>query len=444
MADSKSTVAKSTVINNTVTNNTVANSESSKDPNIWEFIPLSEYSAPTEPPTEQIRTGLMAFWGRLRRGATTLTPEQDSEEIQEEEENIQQDVEQLAAWPNWIAPATDALDRALEQWRAAADDKAGARVLVAPPHSKIEAILERWAKRHAYRIIEPPTYVQMLRDPDEWLEQLPLESGARFVILALERCYLRHYNGLDLVRRLTQRIWEKGLPCVLGCQSWAWAYLDFSCRVGMLDPVPLTLAPLDAEKISRWIAATRPPQEAHIFRRTDTGIEVYPIHAREEAKDQKSTDQNSNKKEYSSEFLVHIAAHAQGNPGIIWALWRKSLAITDRHEVNEKARTAAQADRDATAWVKKWETMELPAVPATLSDSGAFALHAILLHGGLRFDEIEYLVPGVSLQLAQDLRALQQAQIVEICEERFYVTPLGYPTARAYLGEESFMVDGLT
>src|SRR5690606_23816078 len=145
----------------------------------------------------------IALWQRLRRGATTLTAEQDSEEV-EQEEYIQQDPDEIAPWPEWTNAGVHALDDALESWRAADADRAGSRVLVAPPHSHVETILEAWAKRHDYRILEPPTYGEILQEPERWLDQLPLESGAPFVLIALERCYLRHHNGLALVRRLVQ------------------------------------------------------------------------------------------------------------------------------------------------------------------------------------------------------------------------------------------------
>ncbi|MEX1020763.1 MAG: hypothetical protein WDZ49_13955 [Litorilinea sp.] len=430
-------------------------SDSSSDSNaIWRFIPVSDYKVPTEPPAERIRTGLVALWHRLRRGATTLTAEQDTEET-EEEEDIQQDPGKIAPWPEWTDAGVDALDDALESWRAADVDRAGSRVLVAPPHSHVEMILEAWAKRHDYRILEPPTYGDILQEPERWLDQLPLESGAPFVLVALERCYLRHYNGLDLVRRLVQRLWQANQPCVLGCDSWAWAYLDFACQISMLDPAPLTLAPLDAPAISRWIATASPTPDsapdsaAHtanggqlpVYRRMDSGVLVYPIH--DEHAPQNGNHNGEDTDKVTSEFLVHIAAHARGIPGVAWALWRKSLALTQQHEVKSAARKAAAQDPGTTVWVKKWETVELPAIPARLSDLGAFALHAILLHGGLRFEEIEYLVPGGALQIAHDLRALEAAQIISSDQGRFYVTPQGYPTARAFLQEEAFMIGAL-
>jgi len=216
---------------------------------IFRFIPVADYRCPSEPPSEQIRTGLLAFWERLRRGATTLTPRQtDTADVPAGQE-IQQDVDRLAPSPDWTDPGVDALDRGLEEWHAADSGTAGCRVVVAPPHSRIETMLARWAERHGYHILTLPTYGQILRNPEQWLDQLPLESGAKFVVVALERCYLRHYNGLNLMRRLIQRIWQERLPCVLGCDSWAWAYLDFACHVGMLDPNPLTLAPLEADTI---------------------------------------------------------------------------------------------------------------------------------------------------------------------------------------------------
>lgn len=424
---------------------------------VWRFIPVSDYSVPTEPPSEQIRTGLIALWGRLRRGATTLTSEQDAEDKDIDARDVEQDPRELAPWPVWTEHGIAALDEALASWRDAKDAHAGSRVLVAPPHSHIETILEAWAQRHNYRIIEPPTYGQILQNPQEWLDQLPLESGARFVLVALERCYLRHYNGLDLVRKLVHRLWQANQPCILGCDSWAWAYLDYACNISMLDRSPLTLAPLDAPAISRWIAATHAtsPQADYLstslFRRMDSGVEVYPIHtdapraesaintAANNSSGDATTDQDYKR---TSEFLVHIAAHARGIPGVVWALWHKSLTLIEQSEIKDEARRTAARDPH-TIWVRKWENIELPAIPSHLSDLGAFALHAILLHGGLRFEEIDYLIPGNTLQVAHDLRALESAQIVAQQEGRFYITPQGYPTVRAFLSEEAFMIDRL-
>jgi len=149
----------------------------------------------------------------------------------------------------------------------------------------------------------------------------------------------------------------------------------------------------------------------------------------------------------TSEFLVHVAAHSRGIPGVAWAFWRKSLAISGSQTIEKSAHEAADADGDAdgdaTVWVKKWETLELPEIPAALGDAGAFVLHAVLLHGGLGFEELGYLVPGSPVQLAHDLNLLQRAQILEEREERYRVTALGYPTARKFLAQESFMTDGL-
>jgi hypothetical protein len=406
----------------------------SSDLPLWHFISSSAHGVPSEPPTEKVRANLMALFRRLRQGTTAFT----SKQALEEPEAIEQDVEEIAPWPDWVESGADALDRALEDWSAAPDNEAGCRVVIAPPFNRLKAIFTAWNKRRPnYRLIEPPTITQIMQNPHSWLDGLPLESKQRFVLVALEHCYLRHHNGLTLVRRLIEMLWQHKLPCVIGCDSWAWTYLDFACQAGLLDTDPLTLAPLDANALSRWISVTEPPQASRIYRRTDKGVQVHPIHE-QDASQNKNPPANDNS---TSEFLVHVAAHSRGIPGVAWALWRRSLLL-DKNDIEQEARRAAQDDDiGKTIWVNKWEKVALPAIPPLLSDTGAFALHAILLHSGLRFEDINYLSPGRPSQLAQDIQMLQAAGIIENQQDRLYVTALGYPTARRFLQEEGFMVD---
>ncbi|MFN2360840.1 MAG: hypothetical protein ABR522_07160 [Marinobacter sp.] len=62
----------------------------------------------------------------------------------------------------------------------------------------------------------------MLTGDSAWLETLPKGSTQLWVLPALERCFLRHTNGLDLLRGLMERAFsgEWG-PGIIGCDSQA-------------------------------------------------------------------------------------------------------------------------------------------------------------------------------------------------------------------------------
>lgn len=66
----------------------------------------------------------------------------------------------------------------------------------------------------------PPSADQILHQDISYLEQFT-KSDSQFIIPDLEKFFLRHTQGIDLVRRLFDDLFtEKMGRCVIGCDSW--------------------------------------------------------------------------------------------------------------------------------------------------------------------------------------------------------------------------------
>jgi DNA-binding HxlR family transcriptional regulator len=467
------------------------------DAKLWRFIPLDEFSSPAEPPAEQVRAGVYSYFERLRNGITAFTPANENPVETRTHPEISYDRRRFVPGTHWPHSTLAALEEALGDWRTAGKTEAGCMVLIKPPRSGLDRTLIEWAIHHEMRIIQPPNRQQLLHAPVEWWAQLPLDQNERWVLPHLERCFLRHHEGLALIRDFIQILWQRQLPCVLGCDSWAWSYLRETCGAGLLCPRPLVLAPLHATDLSRWFFSTMRDEEANtiVFRRTQDGKQVLPIHHHlsdestisEDEIDEDDTDESEQdevKKEESfhilrligrwikqrirshkrnhngaaednddltAEFLTHIAAYSRGNPAVARALWERSLAISHEHAMEKEVSDKAAADPGETVWVRKWDTMDLPAIPDDLGDHGALLLHALLLHNGLAYEELVYMLPIHPTRLVEELRQLEVLGLIHVVEpvgelsaySEWQVTPLGYPAVRRFLREEGYWLDSL-
>ncbi len=402
------------------------------DLDLWKLIPLDECIIPSEPPSEAVITGLRAFWARLTEHGPHGN--QASEFTQPTLQSAPLKLlDRLVPTPDWIAPSVEAIDQALDQWTQADEAEAGCQIIVGAPHSGIDNIIRAWAEKQQYRLLDLPTQEQILGDSQEWFDAWPREPGTRFVLPQLERCYLRHYRGLELVRRLVDRLWHKPRACVITCDSWAWAYLLRACQVNLLRTRPWCLSPLTATELEIWIRAAtdRMPNIPMTFRRADNGKPII-----RSAKD-------TNQEDVANSYLTHVAARSRGNPGVAWALWRHSLNIAVDEDVKEEAQAAAERSSGRTIWVRPWEKLDLPAVPTDLDTNGAFILHALLLHGGLPHNTLASLLSDHPTHIVQNLRRLQAEQIIAERCGAWYVTPLGYPSVRSYMRQEDYLVDVL-
>ena len=79
------------------------------------------------------------------------------------------------------------------------------RLFVGQPYCEHAAVLAHWAQAHGAVVLQPPTAGQILAGDRRWLDEFTPGAGQPWVLPALERCFLRHASGLDLVRGFLAR-----------------------------------------------------------------------------------------------------------------------------------------------------------------------------------------------------------------------------------------------
>ena len=400
---------------------------------LFRYVPLADYKAPPWPATENVRRGLRALWRSLGRSTADETPAVAPKTLTRLSGPLLEGV--ACPQPNEVL--SEALGAALDSRVNPEGGNGPVRVVVSAAHCSTPAALHGWASRPGWKIIEPPTMEQILAGGEDWLAGLGQLGDTDCGLPHLERCFLRHAEGLNLVRRLISWLLAREGRCLVGCNDFGWAYLGAALGVDAVFPPPLTLAPFNAEALAQWFRKLLASGQGGkpVFRNAVNGRLVLP----ENGMTKRSTDDA----EKLDEYLTHLAAGSRGIAAVAWAIWRYSLRVSAPADTTDKARAKAGEDSRTTIWVKPWADLELPSPLPQARQSHRFILHALLIHGGLTEAAVDLLVPISGAVLHQSLRVLAAEGLIEQVAGRWQVTPCAYPAVRQSLVNEEYLVGAL-
>jgi hypothetical protein len=412
---------------------------------LWSFIRLGQYTRPPEPTQETVRQGIFGLWDRLGLAKKTGPSFVEINLSQVPLELL----DQLAPIPDWAA-AVPAVSAALKNWLEVAHPETPAQVFVGPSYNGTPQILAHWANERQWRIVDAPTPEEILAGGDDWLAQVDSGADTPLVLTHLEHCYLRHYNGLTLLRRLLEAILSHRRHWLVACDSWAWAYFGQLFKVDAMFPSPWVLQAFDQERLQEWlpelIQGAR--QTGLVFRQTDNGKFILPPAAADSESEQGMPVQPQPISNLSN-FLKFLAAHTRGIPGVAWAFWRHSLYLAMEPEPEgdgaeaEGVKTAG-GRAGTTIWVKPWSQLARPTVPSLPERPQLLlVLHALMLHGGLWNRIMPELLPFSPSEIIEYLFLLESAGLVESDQGFWRVTPLGYPAVRQSLQSEGYLTDAI-
>lgn len=406
---------------------------------IWEFVPIENYQRPTEPATQAVRKGLRGWWDRLGGRPHSGDAVEGTRKWRPAPDEL---LDEAVPAPRWH-DATGALTDALEDWWEAEQPAVAAQLLLAPPHSGVSEIAICWAKRNKVRLVKPPSTADILAGGAEWLAQFDSCDKSTVVVPKLERCYLRHYDGLGLVRRLIERMATGPHHCLLTCDSWAWAFLRRALAIDTLLPASLTLQAFDCSRLERELGA---------LAGRDDGTDVQFLHTSNDKQFRlsgqtqgfhntsatKTLDRDAAAGQVGNNtYLKHIAGYSRGLLKVAWSVWRRSLALPSAETEQE----SVLLDGGHLLWVKPWAQLDLPKLPPHCAESDLLVLHALLVHGGLHPNLLPMVLSSHPPDIIQSLHRLHDWQLLSEQEGRWEVSALGYPEVRRMLKSEGYLVD---
>ena len=140
--------------------------------------------------------------------------------------------------PHWEAAATG-LTAHLNPWLHETAPESLVQAVIGPPGSGVQEVVARWGKQVSAKLLSPPDHARLFDPESNYWQAVARDAEGVLVIPALERFYLRHSDGLDLIRQLAEWLWVSPRRVVVGCDSWAWAYLCKTVRIDAVFRTPI-------------------------------------------------------------------------------------------------------------------------------------------------------------------------------------------------------------
>ena len=402
-----------------MTEQSCSGSDSSARQPLWEFVPTGDYSVPAGQIQKSAIEAWLSFQKMFRRKDVADPPfkaEQDLHALPEVQ------LEHLVPSLPW-ADAAAALDHALQDWMAVGVSAKSVKLVVGQPFSGHAEIVSLLGVRHQATEITLPSIKQILSRDESWLDHWP-SSETFWVLPKLEHCYLRHASGLNLVRRLLSLATNGELgQGVIGCDSWAWAYLQRIFPSLLTDAI--TLQAFDANRLQS------------LFSGLMTSGSRREIHCCNAKNGQEILGPSAQEEQRQKEF-VELAAHCRGNVSLATAYWRKRLHCLPDEDIsaNDEKPVLSAGEQ---VWVA--EMPPDPVLPVGNEEEFFLLLHAILLHGGLPESLLGELLPFSSTRCLGLLAQLRQAGIVLFVNGRWQVGETAYATVRRLLSARDYLID---
>ena len=402
-------------------------SENKQQPHsLWGVIPSGDYQLPLAPVTHSVRKRITAIQ-RLFRSDTS---EQASSFTAKDTLRTlhQRQLDDIAPSPQWN-DTVPVIENGFQDWLRQTTPDQPVMTMVGPPRSGRTQILTTWAEHHGWQSITPPSAEQILSGDDTLLSK-QIIKGSPWIFPEMERAFVRHPEGLGLIRRFMADAFSGALGRgIIGCNSWAWAYLRHVWRGHV--PGTLSFQAFDKTRLMEQFQRLADPtgNRQILFRQSDNGRHVLP-----------PPDTEGATNEISS-FLQFLAAHSRGIFGVAWALWRSSLRTEPDETVTEDTQKTDQGIRHQTVWVIPWSQVALPELPSGARQDEAFVLHTLLLHNGLDHMLLPAVLPLSPNQILETLSRLKESGLVIQESSRWQVTALGYPAVRQFLQARGYLVD---
>jgi hypothetical protein len=378
------------------------------------FRPLGQYNWPSSPVNrglDRFRDRVTALFGSKQTKSAIDTAQLDAAPVGL--------LDRLVGRPAHQPLIAD-LDATLEDWLTSDPGASRLQMIILPPCDR-EDLLGTWAKARLLPIFPDDGQAADLSQQDD-------QSAAPLVIPHLERRFLRSLNGLDEVRRMLDQLSQMDRRVIIGCNSWAWQFLRKSCEIDLVCANPLSMQAYNQERLRAWLgrlafASPDDGQPGLCFRTISDGRDVFG---------------NMDGEAEISSFMSHLAKRSLGIPWVAWQFWRSSLKVRPTaHDDPDQTPESVPYDPD-TIWVSD---LSGPTVPDRNNQTALLVLHALLIHGGLRRDQIEETVPMIAY--SNVIPALQREGLIDETRGLYRCVPIAYPAIRDALSSSGYPMDTL-
>ncbi|MBE9242204.1 AsnC family protein [Synechocystis salina LEGE 00031] len=251
------------------------------------------------------------------------------------------------------------------------------------------------------------------------------------VIPSLEQCFLRcisGWDGIGFLREITvhnpQYFW------LIGCNSWAWDFLDFVGQISAYFDDVRPLPTLTGEMLQSWLA----PLTEQWGTTTNNEDLADPVSA-----DPASSDDQKEVEVY----WQSLADCSQGVSSIAAKLWLRSLRIEKQVMETEDPAQLVLNTKENEDQISPLSQVN-PAQPSlpSLTNLDLYLLHSLMIHGRISPGHLALSLGEPESQIQARVQWLLREDILERRWGDLIICPTYYQQLQSELANNNFFVGG--
>ncbi len=350
---------------------------------------------------------------------------------------LEREIADLSSHPDHQTTVQSALKEALNKWRQQ-PEAPNSLVILASPVSPLTRILSEsasgfgednllqvnsleWAVRpHEYHKIQTQLSSQFLPK-----ESLPKATDSvtsvreksedvlkLLVIPRLEWCFLRCIGGLEVIEMLRDLISSDASQFwLIGCNNWAWRYLDQIYQVSAYLGETEALPALTGIQMKEWLQPI--VDEINLNWGEDLAQEDLAA--------------------YQEQYFENLADISLGIGTVGADLWMRGL----EYPASETDNFQDKSEVLSTLTIKKPKLPDLP----NLIPEDRFLIYSLLLHGGMSLAHLALSLGQMESLVKTRVRFLLQTGVIRRENNLLIVNPSYYPRLKLILNNNNFLID---
>ena len=394
----------------------------------WEFVKITDFKVPKTTVDRTLKRRIFNFINVLKnsdnRETEFLVSKDETTPINSAR------LKKIITSPDWKIPSA-ALEIALKDWLQSKKMSEPFKLIIGPPFLGHTEILTTFARLNNFNVIIPPSADQILHQDITYFDQFK-KNTSPWVIPSLEKFFFRHTKGLYLIRRLFDALYNGKLGHgMIGCDSWAWAFLDHVIQ-GDFFSILIPQA-FQAEQMTEFLIdiVSFGSEKLAVFRQIGDGKLILAPHLRAEPELQKKSSK--------CQWIKLMSEYCRGNPGIGLEYWRQSLRdMASKEDIEKLEKVDDDFSEEKALWIIPWDKLSRKSIPGEMNRDHARVLYTILIHGGLPLRLLYSMLPFSEHDSARLLRFLHSVELVEKHFEICRVSPFAFPAIIEYLSDEGY------
>ncbi|MDJ0735769.1 MAG: hypothetical protein QNJ47_17185 [Nostocaceae cyanobacterium] len=340
------------------------------------------------------------------------------------------------------------LTEALALWQEQ-EDAANSLVILGNPVEQTRKIINEtflgWQQKHIWQVkslswkIRPENHSTILPQLQQEIELSSKNhsnndslSQRKFIVIIpdLSYCFLRCVDGLEAIDYIQEMVVKyRSIFWLIGCNNWAWQYLDCACKIGAYFENTYSLPTLKDIEIKDWLNP--------ILQTIDLNFND----SRNQEDDSKLGDDEREKWNSKSEkkYFGSLADMSLGISTIAAQLWLRSLAIKKKKSEEDENENTEIESNDSDSMFLQWA--KLPDLP-NLTKDDLYLLFSLCLHNTINVPDLALSLGEPESRVQAQVQVLKHVGIIEQKQGILMLNPVYYPRLKRHLVNNHFLVVG--